>query len=75
MILRKSYNLRENHRDLVKNSRLILKLHQRFKSEKHNVFTEKVNKIAFSANNDKVIQSINSIETYACGTTKDNTQN
>ena len=36
-----------------KNNRLILKSQQRFKSKKHNVFTEAVNKIALSANNDK----------------------
>ena len=34
-----------------KNNRL--KSQQRFKSKKHNVFTEAVNKIALSANNDK----------------------
>ena len=65
MILRKSSSLIENHKELLKNSRLISKLQQRCKSEKHNVFTEKVNKIALSANNDKSIQSINFIETYA----------
>ena len=36
-----------------KNNKLILKSQQRFKSKKHNVFTEAVNKIALSANNDK----------------------
>ena len=39
-------------------------------SEKHNVFTEEVNKIVLSANNDKRIQSIGSIETYAYGRSK-----
>ena len=33
--------------------------------------TEEVNKIALSANNDKRIQSIDSVETYAFGTSKD----
>ena len=36
-----------------------------------NVFTEEINKIALSSNDDKRIQSIDSIETYAYGTTKD----
>ena len=49
----------------------MLKLQQRFRRGKQNVFTEKANKIAFSANNDKRIQSINSIETFAYGTSKD----
>ena len=51
---------------------MILKTQQRFKSERHNVFTEKkINKIALSSGNDKRMQSIDSIETYACGTSKD----
>ena len=33
--------------------------------------TEEVNKIAMSANDDKRIRSIDSIETYAHGTSKD----
>ena len=33
-----------------------------FKSERH-VFTEEINKIALSSNNDKRMQSIDSIET------------
>ena len=51
---------------------MILKTQQRFKSERRNVFTEKkINKIALSSGNDKRMQSIDSIETYACGTSKD----
>ena len=38
---------------------------------KYNVFTEEVNKIGLSANDDKKIQATNSIETYAYGTSKD----
>ena len=37
----------------------------------HNLFTEKVNKIALSANDYKRIQSIDSKETYTYGTSKD----
>ena len=40
-----------------------LKTQQRFKSERH-VFTEEINKIALSSNNDIRMQSIDSIETY-----------
>ena len=49
----------------------ILKSQQRFRIEKHNVFTVKVNKIALSANDDKRIQSIESIETYSYGTNRE----
>ena len=31
---------------MIKNNKLILKLQQRFKSERHNVFAEEINKIA-----------------------------
>ena len=34
------------------------------RSKKHNVFTEDIKKIALTANSNKKIQSINSIETY-----------
>ena len=39
--------------------------------EKHNVFTEEINKIVLSSNDDKRMQSIDLIETYTCGTSKD----
>ena len=55
----------------MKNKKLVLKSQQRFRSAMHNVFTEKVAKIVVSANNDKSIQSIDSIETYAYGTSKE----
>ena len=42
-----------------------------FKRERHNVFTEEISKIAISSNDDKRMQSINSIETYAYRTSKD----
>ena len=37
----------------------------------HKVFTEKINKISLSSNDDKRMRSIHSIETYAYGTSKD----
>ena len=50
---------------------IILKTKQRFKSERHNVFTEEIDKIALSSNDAKRMQSIDSIETYSYGTNKD----
>ena len=58
-------NLWENHKEFLKNNKLVLKTQQRFRSKIHNVFTEEVNKIALRANNDKGIQLFNSIETDA----------
>ena len=54
-----------------KNNKLILKLQQRFRSEKHNAFKGEVNKIALNANNDQRMQSMDSIETYAYGTNEE----
>ena len=56
---------------LIKNNKSILKTQQRFTSKKRNVFTEKINKIALNSNDDKRMQSFDSIETYAHGTSKD----
>ena len=52
-------------------NRLILKTQQRFKSERHNVFTEEINKIVLSSNDDKRMQSIDSVETYPTGMGKE----
>ena len=57
-------SLIEDHKEFIKNDKLILKTQQRFRSEKYNVFNEKLNKIALSSNDDKRIQSINSVEMY-----------
>ena len=47
-------------------------MQQRFRSKKHNVFIEEVNKIPLSANDAKRrIQSIDSVATYAYKTSKD----
>ena len=54
----------------MKNNKLVLKPQQRFKSERHNIFSEEINKIALSSNDDKRIQSIDLIETYAYETKK-----
>ena len=48
-----------------------MKTQQRFKSERHNAFTEEVSKIALSANDNKKIQSVDSVGTYAYETGKD----
>ena len=56
---------------IKKNNKSLLKIPQRFKSEMHNVFTEEINKTALSSNDDKRMQSIDLIETYAYRTSKD----
>ena len=55
---------------MLKDNKLLLKTQQRFKSERHSVFTEEINKIALSSNYDKKLKSIDSVETYAYGMSK-----
>ena len=62
--------LRENHKEFIKNNKSILKT-QIFKSERHNFFTEEINKIALSSNDDEIIQSIDLIEIYKYRACKD----
>ena len=63
-------DIQENHKEFIRDNKFILKSQQRIRSKKDNVFTEKVNKIAVSANDDKRIQLIDSIGTYSYGTSK-----
>ena len=63
--------LKKDNKEFIKSNILVLKPQQRFKSERHNVFTEEIIKIAFSLNDDKKMQAIDSIGTYAHGTSKD----
>ena len=57
--------VKEDQRKFVVNNKIVLKTQQRFKSERHNVFTEEINKIVVGSN-DRInsINSINSIEEY-----------
>ena len=55
------------YKDCLFNNNVILKSQQRFKSELHNVYTEEVNKIALSSNNDKRVWTSNKITSYPYG--------
>ena len=58
----------ENYKDYLFNDKIILKSQQRLKSDHHNVYTEEINKIAFSSNDDKRLQTSDRIKTYPYGT-------
>ena len=58
----------ENSTDCLFNDKIILQSQQRFKSDHEKVYTEDVNKIALSSNDDKRLQTFNMIETYPYGT-------
>ena len=56
-----------DYKDCFLNNEIILKPQQRFKSEKHNVYTEEINKIALGSNDDKRLQTFDKITLYPYG--------
>ena len=58
----------ENYKDSLFNDKILWKSQQRFKSYHHRVYTEEVNKIALSSNDDKRLQAFDKVTTYSCGT-------
>ena len=55
----------ENYKYCLFNAEAILKSQQRFKSDHHKVYTEEVNKIALSSDDDKGLQTFNRVTTYS----------
>ena len=53
-----------SRKEFITNEKVILKSRQKYKSEKHNGFTEEIRKNGLSSNDDKRIQSTDSLETY-----------
>ena len=53
--------------DALFNDELIIRSQQRFRSYYHKVYTEEVNKIALSSNDDKKIQTFDKVTTYPYG--------
>ena len=58
----------ENYKDYLFNNKIISKSQQRFKSDHHNVYTEQINKVALSSNDDKRLQTSDKFTTYPYGT-------
>ena len=58
----------ENFRESLFEGKIISKSQQRFRSDNHNVYTEEINKIGLSSNDDKRLQTFNGITTYSYGT-------
>ena len=46
-------SLKEGQKEFIKNNKLLLKMQQKFRSEKHYVFTKEINKIALKWIDDK----------------------
>ena len=47
-----------DYKDCHLNNQIVLKSQQRFKNERHGVYTEEINKIALSSNDDKRLQTL-----------------
>ena len=58
----------KDYKDCLFNNKIILKSQQRFKSDHHEVYTEEVNKIALSSNDDKRLQTFDRVTAYPNGT-------
>ena len=56
------------YKDCLLNNEIILKSQQRLKSEEHNVYTEELNKIALSSDDDKRLLTFDRIISYPYGT-------
>ena len=54
----------ENYINSLFNDKIILQSQQRFKSDRPNIYTEQINKIALSSNYDKRLQTFDKITTY-----------
>ena len=54
----------EDYKDSLFNNNTILRLQLRFKSDLHIMYTEEVNKIAISSNDDKRLQTFDKVTTY-----------
>ena len=54
----------ENYKHSLFNNKTILKLQLRFKCDHHDVYTEEVNKIELSSNDDKRLQTFDRVTTH-----------
>ena len=57
-----------NFKNCLLNNETIYRSQERFKSYNHDAYTEEVNKIALSSNDDKRLQTFDRITTYPYGT-------
>ena len=57
-----------NYLDSLFKNKVLCRPQQRFRSDHHKVYTEEVNKIALSSNDDKRIQTFDRVTTYPYGT-------
>ena len=54
----------ENYKESIFKKKIVMTSQLRFKSDSHNVYTEKLNKIAIRNNDDKRLQTFDGVITY-----------
>ena len=57
----------KNFKDCISNNKIILKSQQGLKNDNHNVYTEEINKIALTSNDDKRLQTFDKNTAYPHG--------
>ena len=58
----------KNYKDCLLNGKMVYRSQERFRSYYHIMYTEEVNKIALSSNDDKRLQTFDRVTTYPYGT-------
>ena len=58
----------QNFKGCLFNNKNVCRSQERFKTYNHDVYTEEVNKIALSGNDDKILQTFDGITRYPYGT-------
>ena len=71
MCVRKCKLMFENYKDCLLIDKTILRSQQRFKNYHHKVYTEEVNKITLSSDDDQRLQTFDRVTTYPYGTTNE----
>ena len=66
-VIKKNLKLEDYKRSIFNNEDIIIS-QLRFKSDHHNVYTEEINKVAISSNDDKRLQTFDRVTTYQYGT-------
>ena len=57
-----------DYKDCLLNNQIVLKSPQRFKNERHDLYTEETDKIELRSNDDKRLQTFDRITSYPYGT-------
>ena len=58
----------KDYKDSLFNDEVLMRSQHRFRSDNHKMYTEEVNNIALSSNDDKRIQIFDKVTTYPYGT-------